>query len=75
MAIAFVIIIRGNRRDHWTAHDGQLESPLPAADAVMDEGLRDRIDEIVPPGTNINPADDGLGAGPTRPLKPAARRR
>ena len=52
----------------------QLESQLPAADALLDPGLLDRIDEIVPPGTNINPADDGWGwANPA--LKPAARRR
>ena len=75
MAIAFVInhpavtaaIIGPRTMD-------QLESQLPAADAVMDEGLLDRIDEIVAPGTNINPADDGWGwANPA--LKPAARRR
>jgi len=75
MAIAFVInhpavtaaIIGPRTMD-------QLESQLPAADALLDPGLLDRIDEIVPPGTNINPADDGWGwANPA--LKPAARRR
>jgi aryl-alcohol dehydrogenase-like predicted oxidoreductase len=73
MAIAFVInhpavtaaIIGPRTMD-------QLESQLPAADAVLDAGLLDRIDEIVPPGTNINPADGGW----TNPaLEPAARRR
>ena len=73
MAIAFVInhpavtaaIIGPRTMD-------QLESQLPAADAVLDEGLLDHIDEIVPPGTNINPADGGW----TNPaLEPAARRR
>jgi aryl-alcohol dehydrogenase-like predicted oxidoreductase len=50
----------------------QLESQLPAADVVLDEALLDRIDEIVAPGTNLNPAD----AGWTSPaLQPAARRR
>ena len=50
----------------------QLESQLPAADVVLDGALLDRIDEIVPPGININPADGGW-ANPA--LKPAARRR
>jgi aryl-alcohol dehydrogenase-like predicted oxidoreductase len=50
----------------------QLESQLPAADIVLDRSLLDRIDEIVPPGTNINPADGGW-ANPA--LEPAARRR
>jgi aryl-alcohol dehydrogenase-like predicted oxidoreductase len=50
----------------------QLESQLPAADVVLDAALLDRIDEIVPPGTNINPADGGW-ASPA--LEPGARRR
>jgi aryl-alcohol dehydrogenase-like predicted oxidoreductase len=50
----------------------QLEGQLPAADLVLDRSLLDRIDEIVPPGTNINPADGGW-ANPA--LEPAARRR
>jgi aryl-alcohol dehydrogenase-like predicted oxidoreductase len=50
----------------------QLESQLPAADVVLDQALLDRIDEIVPPGINLNPADGGW-ANPA--LKPAARRR
>jgi aryl-alcohol dehydrogenase-like predicted oxidoreductase len=49
-----------------------LESQLPAADLVLDRALLDRIDEIVPPGTNVNPADGGW-ASPF--LAPAARRR
>jgi aryl-alcohol dehydrogenase-like predicted oxidoreductase len=50
----------------------QLESQLGAADVTLDTALLDRIDEIVAPGTNINPAD----AGWTNPaLSPAARRR
>jgi aryl-alcohol dehydrogenase-like predicted oxidoreductase len=50
----------------------QLESQLGAADVELDDALLDRIDEIVPPGTNINPVD----AGWTNPaLAPAARRR
>jgi aryl-alcohol dehydrogenase-like predicted oxidoreductase len=50
----------------------QLESQLPAADVVLDVALLDRIDEIVPPGINLNPADGGW-ANPA--LQPAARRR
>ncbi len=50
----------------------QLESQLGAAEVHLDDALLDRIDEIVPPGTTVNPAD----AGWTNPaLAPAARRR
>jgi aryl-alcohol dehydrogenase-like predicted oxidoreductase len=37
----------------------QLESQLGALDVVLDSKLLDAIDEIVPPGTNINRADAG----------------
>ena len=38
----------------------QLESQLGAVDVeLLDEQLLDRIDEIVPPGTTLNPADAG----------------
>lgn len=50
----------------------QLEGQLPAADLVLDQALLDRNDEIIPPGTNVNPADGGW-ANPA--LEPAARRR
>jgi aryl-alcohol dehydrogenase-like predicted oxidoreductase len=36
-----------------------LESQLGAADIVLDEAVLDRIDQIVPPGTNINVEDAG----------------
>jgi aryl-alcohol dehydrogenase-like predicted oxidoreductase len=50
----------------------QLESQLGSADVELDDAVLDRIDEIVAPGTNVNPAD----AGWTNPaLEPAARRR
>jgi aryl-alcohol dehydrogenase-like predicted oxidoreductase len=50
----------------------QLESQLGAAEVRLDQAVLDRIDEIVPPGTTINPTD----AGWTNPaLEPAARRR
>jgi aryl-alcohol dehydrogenase-like predicted oxidoreductase len=73
LAIAFVIrhpavtaaIIGPRTMEH-------LESQLTAADAVLADEVLDRIDEIVPPGVNINPADGGW---PNPALEPAARRR
>ncbi len=50
----------------------QLESQLGADAIELDPALLDRIDEIVPPGTNINPVDAGW-QNPA--LQPAARRR
>ena len=46
----------------------QLDSQLPAADVA----LLDRIDEIVKPGVNLNPADTSYGE---QVLEPALRRR
>jgi aryl-alcohol dehydrogenase-like predicted oxidoreductase len=37
----------------------QLETQLGAADVKLDRQLLDRIDEIVPPGTTLNPVDRG----------------
>ncbi len=37
----------------------QLESQLGAVDVQLDAAVLDRIDEIVPPGTNFNSADSG----------------
>jgi len=37
----------------------QLESLLPAADVHLSTELLDRIDELVPPGTNLNASDGG----------------
>jgi aryl-alcohol dehydrogenase-like predicted oxidoreductase len=37
----------------------QLESQLGVADVQLDDAVLDRIDEIVAPGTNVNPADAG----------------
>jgi aryl-alcohol dehydrogenase-like predicted oxidoreductase len=73
MAIAFVIrhpavtaaIIGPRTMEH-------LESQLSAADVELSEDVLDRIDEIVPPGVNLNPADSGW-QNPA--LEPAARRR
>ncbi|MDG4825287.1 aldo/keto reductase [Asanoa sp. WMMD1127] len=73
MAIAFVLrhpaitsTIIGPRT---MAH---LESQLAAADVALTTDVLDRIDEIVPPGVTLNPADNGW-VSPS--LQPAARRR
>ena len=50
----------------------QLEGQLAAADVVLDKAVLDRIDEIVPPGTTINPADNSFN---NPALEPTARRR
>jgi aryl-alcohol dehydrogenase-like predicted oxidoreductase len=50
----------------------QLESQLGAADVELSDDVLDRIDEIVPPGVNLNPADAGW-SNPA--LEPSARRR
>ncbi|MDQ2797238.1 MAG: aldo/keto reductase [Actinomycetota bacterium] len=49
----------------------QLESQLGAADVGLEDDLLDRIDEIVAPGTTINPDD----AGWTNPALAATARR
>ena len=49
-----------------------LESQLAAADVELSDDVLDRIDKIVPPGVNLNPADGGW-VSPA--LQPAARRR
>ena len=73
MAIAFVIrhpavtaaIIGPRTMEH-------LESQITAADVELSDEVLDKIDEIVPPGVNINAADGGW---PNPGLEPAARRR
>ncbi len=37
----------------------QLESQLGADEITLTDDVLDRIDEIVPPGTTVNPVDDG----------------
>jgi len=49
-----------------------LESQLAAQDVRLGSDILDRIDEIVAPGTNVNPNDTGW-ANPA--LQPSARRR
>jgi aryl-alcohol dehydrogenase-like predicted oxidoreductase len=73
MAIAFVIrhpavtaaIIGPRTMEH-------LESQLTAAEVSLSDEVLDKIDGIVPPGVNVNPADGGW---PNPALEPAARRR
>jgi aryl-alcohol dehydrogenase-like predicted oxidoreductase len=60
MALAFVV----NHRAVSAAIIGprtmeQLESQLPALERTLGADVLDRIDEIVPPGVNVNPADTG----------------
>jgi aryl-alcohol dehydrogenase-like predicted oxidoreductase len=49
-----------------------LESQLTAADVTLSDELLDRIDQIVPPGVNVNPGDGGWD---NPALAPSARRR
>jgi aryl-alcohol dehydrogenase-like predicted oxidoreductase len=51
----------------------QLESQLAAADVVLSSDVLDRIDEIVPPGTNLNAPDRGYD--PPSLTDPSRRRR
>jgi aryl-alcohol dehydrogenase-like predicted oxidoreductase len=50
----------------------QLDSQMPAAEVVLDAAVLDRVDEIVKPGVNLNPADTSYGE---QVLTPALRRR
>src|SRR3954454_11652926 len=50
----------------------QFEGQLAAADVVLDDAVLDRIDEIVAPGTTINPVDNSFD---NPDLRAAARRR
>jgi len=73
LAVAFVLrhpvvtsaIIGPRTMEHF-------ESQLAGADVVLSDDVLDRIDEIVPPGVTLNPADNGW-VSPS--LLPAARRR
>jgi aryl-alcohol dehydrogenase-like predicted oxidoreductase len=51
----------------------QLTDLLAGATVALDDGILDRIDQIVPPGVTLNPADDGWQ--PPVLADPAARRR
>jgi aryl-alcohol dehydrogenase-like predicted oxidoreductase len=52
----------------------QLEDLLAGADVELSEDVLDRIDEIVPPGSEINPADNYLAAAPAIEDKRLRRR-
>ena len=73
LALAFVIrhpavtaaIIGPRTMEH-------LESQITAADVTVSDEVLDRIDEIVPPGTTVNPVDNSFD---NPALAPAARRR
>ena len=51
----------------------QLTDLLAGASVTLDDAVLDRIDQIVPPGVNLNPADAGWQ--PPSLTDPAARRR
>ncbi|MGH3275134.1 MAG: aldo/keto reductase, partial [Streptosporangiaceae bacterium] len=51
----------------------QLESQLEAASVVLSADILDEIDKIVPPGSNLNPADRGYDTPAV--TTPALRRR
>ena len=51
----------------------QLEGQLGALDVELSDEVLDAIDEIVPPGTSLNPADAGWR--PPHLDDPAERRR
>jgi aryl-alcohol dehydrogenase-like predicted oxidoreductase len=51
----------------------QLTDLLAGATVALDDDILDRIDQIVPPGVTLNPADDGWQ--PPVLADPAARRR
>jgi aryl-alcohol dehydrogenase-like predicted oxidoreductase len=52
----------------------QLDDLLAGADVELSDDVLDRIDEIVPPGTEINPADNYLAAHPALSDKRLRRR-
>jgi aryl-alcohol dehydrogenase-like predicted oxidoreductase len=72
MALAFVINHPAVTAAIIGPRTMELESQLGAEEVVLDAALLDRIDEIVPPGTNLNQVDAGW-QNPA--LQPGARRR
>jgi aryl-alcohol dehydrogenase-like predicted oxidoreductase len=52
----------------------QLDDLLAGANVVLSDGLLDRIDEIVPPGSELNPDDNYLASSPAL-ADPRLRRR
>ncbi|MZQ81083.1 aldo/keto reductase [Paenibacillus sp. 5J-6] len=75
LAIAFVLshpaissVLIGPRKPE------QLENLLAGADVVLNEDILDRIDEIVPPGTDLNVADNTFLINPSLENKRLRRR-
>jgi len=58
--------------DHRAPHRRAPRRPPGGADVVLDGATLDRIDEIVPPGTDLNPADSYYVAPPSRRHPPSA---
>ena len=52
----------------------QLDDLLAGADVELDGDILDRIDEIVPPGTELNPADNYFATSPAIEDKRLRRR-
>jgi aryl-alcohol dehydrogenase-like predicted oxidoreductase len=50
----------------------QFEGQLAAADVASDDAVLDRVDDIVAPGTTVNPVDNSFD---NPALEPTARRR
>jgi aryl-alcohol dehydrogenase-like predicted oxidoreductase len=50
----------------------QFEGQFAAVDVVLDQSVLDRIDELVAPGTTVNPVDNSFD---NPALRPASRRR
>src|SRR5690606_37816362 len=68
LALAFVLrhpaissVIIGPRTED------QLDAQLGAEETVLSDDVLDRIDEIVAPGTTVNPVDDGWANPALRP--------
>lgn len=53
----------------------QLDDLLTGADVELDDAALDRIDELVPPGTELNPQDNYLTDHPALADKQLRRRR
>ncbi|HVX22070.1 MAG TPA: aldo/keto reductase [Acidimicrobiales bacterium] len=54
--------------------EGQLEDLLAGAGVELDDDVLDRIDQIVPPGTEVNPADNYFATPPAIEHKHLRRR-
>jgi aryl-alcohol dehydrogenase-like predicted oxidoreductase len=53
---------------------GQLEDLLSGAEVTLSGDMLDRIDELVPPGTEVNPADNYQADPPAIRRKDLRRR-